>query len=67
MEAVSTPRISSQLLNEFVNKNVMLVGKVQQLRGETAIIDAEGSVTANLNRVGAQGSFAAGGFRLTLS
>lgn len=29
----------------------MVVGKVQQLRGEEAIIDADGNITVHLNRV----------------
>jgi hypothetical protein len=52
MESTSTPRISGQLIDSYVGRNVMVVGKVTQLRGDTAIIDAEGQVTANLNRVG---------------
>ena len=51
MESISTPRISSQLIDSYVGQNVMVVGKVQQLRGDTAVIDAEGQITANLNRV----------------
>ncbi|KAK7966106.1 replication factor A protein 3 [Apiospora aurea] len=50
MESISTPRISSQLIDSYVGQNVMVVGKVQQLRGDTAVIDADGQITANLNR-----------------
>jgi hypothetical protein len=49
---LSTPRINSQYLDSFTNKTVRIIGKVTQLRGETATIDAEGVVTAHLNRVG---------------
>lgn len=51
MEDTSTPRINSQYLDNYVGRNVMIVGKVVQLRGDTAIIDADGNVTAHLNRV----------------
>jgi hypothetical protein len=34
-----------------VGKNVILVGKVVQIRGDEALIDADGNVTAHLNRV----------------
>ncbi|KAI1639713.1 replication factor A protein 3 [Biscogniauxia mediterranea] len=50
MEAVSTPRISAAMVDAFVGQNVMVVGKVVQLRGDTAAIDAGGQVTAILNR-----------------
>ncbi|OIW29560.1 replication factor A protein 3 [Coniochaeta ligniaria NRRL 30616] len=50
MEATSTPRISGHYLDSYVGRNVMIVGKVVQLRGDTAIIDADGNVTAHLNR-----------------
>lgn len=51
MEAASTPRISGPYLDNYVGRNVMVVGKVVQLRGDQAIIDADGNVTAHLNRV----------------
>ncbi len=51
MESVSTPRISGRLIDSFVGRNVMIVGKVLQLRGDSAIIEAEGQITALLNRV----------------
>jgi hypothetical protein len=50
-DTLSTPRITSQYLDAFTNKTVRIIGKVTQLRGETATIDAEGIVTAHLNRV----------------
>lgn len=52
MEATSTPRITCPYLNSYVGKNVIIVGKVVQLRGDEALIDADGSITAYLNRVG---------------
>ncbi len=51
MEAASTPRITSAYLDSYVGKNVTIIGKVTQLRGEEATIDADGSITAHLNRV----------------
>lgn len=51
MEATSTPRISAPYLDSYVGRNVVIVGKVVQLRGDEAIIDADGNVTAHLNRV----------------
>ncbi|KAM0269652.1 hypothetical protein ACHAQH_009672 [Verticillium albo-atrum] len=49
-EATSNPRINAQYLDAYVGRNVILVGKVTQLRGETAIIDSDGPVTAMLDR-----------------
>jgi hypothetical protein len=51
MEATPTPRVSSPHLDSYVGRNVMIVGKVVQLRGDQAIIDADGNITAHLNRV----------------
>lgn len=50
-EPTSTPRITAQYLDSYVGRNVMLVGKVLQLRGDSAVLDADGNVTAILNRV----------------
>lgn len=47
-EPHSTPRISSPHLDHFTSKTVRIVGKVQQLRGDTATIDADGVVTLQL-------------------
>ncbi|WQF86507.1 Putative replication factor A protein [Colletotrichum destructivum] len=49
-EPMSTPRITAQYLDSYVGRNVMLVGKVLQLRGDSAVLDADGNVTAILNR-----------------
>lgn len=51
MEAIANPRITCAYLNSYVGKSVIVVGKVIQLRGEEAIIDADGNITAHLNRV----------------
>ncbi|KAK4151315.1 replication factor A protein 3 [Chaetomidium leptoderma] len=50
MEAIANPRITCAYLNSYVGKNVIVVGKVTQLRGEEALIDADGNITAHLNR-----------------
>ncbi|KAK5662784.1 hypothetical protein OQA88_6192 [Cercophora sp. LCS_1] len=50
MEAQATPRVTCGYLNSYVGKIVIVVGKVTQLRGDQAIIDADGNVTAYLNR-----------------
>lgn len=50
MAAMETPRVSCSYLNSYVNRNVLVVGKVVQLRGESAIVDADGHITVNLNR-----------------
>lgn len=60
MEATSTPRISSSYLDSYVGRNVMIVGKVIQLRGDQAIVDADGHITAHLNRVSPPLSFGDG-------
>ncbi|KAI8625183.1 hypothetical protein F5Y19DRAFT_489857 [Xylariaceae sp. FL1651] len=49
MESASTPRISASMLDSYVGQNVIVVGKVMQLRGESAILDADGQVNAILN------------------
>ncbi|TPX08350.1 uncharacterized protein E0L32_001925 [Thyridium curvatum] len=45
-----TPRITSRYLDSFVGQVVMIVGKVAQLRGDTAVVDSDGNITAQLNR-----------------
>ncbi|RKF55147.1 Replication factor A protein 3 [Golovinomyces cichoracearum] len=49
-ELISTPRITSSHLDSFTNRTIRLLGKVTQLRGETAIVDSDGNVTLHLNR-----------------
>jgi hypothetical protein len=51
MEATSNPRITCGYLNSYVGKSVIIVGKVIQLRGDEALIDADGNITVHLNRV----------------
>lgn len=50
MESTSTPRISAALMDSYIGHNVIIVGKVLQLRGEVAFLEADGQVQANLNR-----------------
>lgn len=51
MDAQPTPRATAPYLESYVGRNVTVVGKVAQLRGDQAVIDADGSITAHLNRV----------------
>ncbi len=50
-EDMATPRVNAEYLNSFQNQTVRIIGRVTQLRGEQATIDAQGSVTVLLNRV----------------
>ncbi|KAL2126225.1 hypothetical protein VTI74DRAFT_1402 [Chaetomium olivicolor] len=50
METIANPRITCSYLNSYVGKNVIIVGKVVQLRGDLAVIDADGNISAHLNR-----------------
>ncbi|KAL1886991.1 hypothetical protein Cpir12675_006775 [Ceratocystis pirilliformis] len=47
---VSTPRITAPYLDRYINQNVILVGRVAELRGDTAMIESDGMVTVVLNR-----------------
>ena len=47
----ATPRINAAYLEQFTNRTVRIVGKVEALRGETATLDSNGPVTVHLNRV----------------
>jgi hypothetical protein len=51
MASEATPRISAKYLNPFINQTVRILGKVVSLRGETAVVDANGPITIFLNRV----------------
>ena len=51
MTTESTPRITASYLESFMNRTVRLVGRVTQLRGDTATVDAGGNVSVILNRV----------------
>jgi replication factor A3 len=53
----ATPRITASYLEQFAHKNVRIVGKVVQLRGDEATIDAGGQITVHLNRVCAHFTF----------
>ncbi|KAL0636866.1 hypothetical protein Q9L58_004087 [Maublancomyces gigas] len=44
------PRINAPLLEQFQNRVVRVVGKVLELRGDTATIDSHGSITIFLDR-----------------
>ena len=47
-----TPRISASYLEAFANgQTIRIVGKVTQLRGTEATIDANGPITLHLTRV----------------
>ncbi|ORY01813.1 replication factor A protein 3 [Clohesyomyces aquaticus] len=50
MDHPQTPRILAPHLQQFQYRLVRMLGKVTQLRGETAVIDAGGSVEIVLNR-----------------
>ena len=51
MASEATPRINAKYLQPFLNQTVRILGKVVSLRGETAIVDANGPITILLNRV----------------
>ncbi|EAT81818.1 hypothetical protein HBI56_084940 [Parastagonospora nodorum] len=50
MDHPQTPRILAPHLSQFQHRIVRILGKVVQLRGETAVIDAGGNVDVVLNR-----------------
>lgn len=50
-EQLSAPRITAAYLDTFVGQHVSIVGKVVQLQGDQAVINADGNVTVQLNRV----------------
>ncbi|EOA90480.1 hypothetical protein ACJQWK_07505 [Exserohilum turcicum] len=50
MDHPQTPRILAPHLSNFQHRIVRMLGKVVQLRGETAVIDAGGQVDVILNR-----------------
>lgn len=51
MDQSSTPRVSCPYLSSYVGRNVLVVGRIVQLRGDSAIVDADGQITVHLNRV----------------
>ncbi|KAG8631554.1 hypothetical protein KVT40_000694 [Elsinoe batatas] len=48
--AQATPRITAPYLGQFKHQTVRVLGKVTDLRGETATIDAGGKINLLLNR-----------------
>jgi len=50
MDHPQTPRILAPHLSQFQHRIVRILGKVVQLRGEHAIIDAGGNIDVVLNR-----------------
>ncbi|KAH8722721.1 ssDNA binding protein-like protein Ssb3 [Phaeosphaeriaceae sp. PMI808] len=50
MDHPQTPRILAPHLSNFQHRIVRIVGKVVQLRGENAVIDADGHIDIILNR-----------------
>ncbi|KAI5205021.1 hypothetical protein E4T39_03133 [Aureobasidium subglaciale] len=48
--AEQTPRINASILEQFTHRTVRILGKVTQLRGEEATIDAGGQINVHLNR-----------------
>jgi len=51
MASEATPRINAKYLQPFTNQTVRVLGKVSSLRGETATIEASGSINVHLTRV----------------
>ncbi|KAK5118935.1 hypothetical protein LTR62_000146 [Meristemomyces frigidus] len=45
-----TPRVNAPYLEQFSHQTVRILGKVRQLRGEQATIDAGGNIQVHLNR-----------------
>ncbi|KAI9716229.1 MAG: hypothetical protein M1812_005454 [Candelaria pacifica] len=46
----ATPRINAHYLDSLQGQTVRILGKVTQLRGDQATIDAAGNITVLLNR-----------------
>lgn len=51
MDHPQTPRVLQPHLSQFQHRIVRILGKVVQLRGEEAVIDAGGNIDVILNRV----------------
>ncbi|KAF2486273.1 replication factor A protein 3 [Neohortaea acidophila] len=45
-----TPRVTQPYLGHFTGKVVRILGKVSELQGDTASIDAGGNIALHLNR-----------------
>ena len=52
MATEATPRINARYLENFTNSTIRILGKVTSLRGDSATVDANGSIQVHLNRVG---------------
>ncbi|KAL5119899.1 hypothetical protein ACEQ8H_002261 [Pleosporales sp. CAS-2024a] len=50
MDHPQTPRVLAPHLSAFQHRIVRILGKVVQLRGETAVVDAGGNIDVILNR-----------------
>ena len=61
MASEATPRVNAKYLDSFTNQTVRILGRVVSLRGETATIDASGSINVHLNRVCYPNSVTQGG------
>jgi len=46
------PRINAAYLEQFVNQTVRIVGRVSDVREDSAIVDAKGPIKLLLGRVG---------------
>ncbi|KAF2216527.1 hypothetical protein CERZMDRAFT_93816 [Cercospora zeae-maydis SCOH1-5] len=46
----ATPRITAPYLEQFSHRTVRILGKVRQIRGEMATIDAGGKIDLHLNK-----------------
>ena len=46
-----TPRINAPLIDKFRNTTVRIVGKVVDVKEDTAVIDAQGQIQLQLQRV----------------
>lgn len=51
MDHPQTPRVLQPHLSSFQHRIVRVLGKVVQLRGENAVVDAGGQIDVILNRV----------------
>ena len=47
----ATPRITAPYLEQFSHRTVRILGKVRQIRGEMATIEAGGKIDLHLNKV----------------
>ncbi|KAF1983923.1 replication factor A protein 3 [Aulographum hederae CBS 113979] len=47
---LATPRITASFLDQFAHQTVRILGKVTELRGDQATVDAGGAISVVLNR-----------------